>query len=191
MLNILKLVILADKWGSTAVRDRQRVLGLFPPAEYQLPPFSMAIRGCLAVPGTAHQVCCVCSRPYTDCGQLIKEASHRPSSPYVSVTASISFTSSHISPSLFPDPFFYLSFVIRPSNWPFSCLKAVFPHIFPVVFFFYVLWSVVLVWGYTLRFFWELDAPCSCSRAYLTRPSERWTNKMRHQWWVPGLVGYI
>lgn len=52
----------------------------------------------------AHQVCCVSSRPYTDCGQLIKEASYRTDSPCVSITASISVffsSSSHLTPSIF------------------------------------------------------------------------------------------
>lgn len=42
---------------SCALLDRRRVHGLFPPAEYQLPPFSMAITGCLAVPGTPGALC--------------------------------------------------------------------------------------------------------------------------------------
>lgn len=87
-------------------------------------------------PSLAHQVCCVCSRPYTDCGQLIKEASYRPHSPRVSITAAASFSSpSYIVPSLFPDPFSIFLLLIGPSNWPFSCLKAVFRHILPIVFF--------------------------------------------------------
>lgn len=53
----------------------------------------------------AHQVCCVCSRPYTDSGQLIKEASHCPDSPCVSITGVSLTTPSHTFPSLFPDLF--------------------------------------------------------------------------------------
>lgn len=139
---------------------------MFPSAEYQIPPFSVAIRGCLVVP--AHQVCYVCSRPYTDCGQLIKEASHLPYSPCVSITAGVSPTSpSHIFPSLFPDLFSYLPFIIRPSNLPFSCFKAVSLHIFPVIFLF--LFPEVYCFGLGLCITFPQGALCHvwlyCSRA--------------------------
>lgn len=117
----------------------------------------------------AHQLCCVSSRPYTDCGQLIKEASHPPELPCVSITAGVSLTSPLYIP-LFPDlfPIFLLSLgpIIGPSPvWKLSPSTS-----FPLSSF-YVPAFVVLVWGYTLHFFRELYAMCGCSKAYLTRPS--------------------
>jgi len=84
----------------------------------------------------AQQVCCIFSRPYADCRQLIKKAGQHPDSPWVSITASISltFSSSQILPAL-SQPFSNLSYVIRPSNWPYTCLKAVYLHLYPIVLF--------------------------------------------------------
>lgn len=65
----------------------------------------------------AHQVCDVCSRSFTDCGQLIKGANHRCDSPCVSKSACVclSDTSHPTIPFIFPIFLLPLSKVICPS----------------------------------------------------------------------------
>lgn len=150
---------------SCALLDSWRVHGLFPPAEYQLPPFSMAIRGCLAVPGTVS---------FQGHIQTVDSLLRKPASswftPCVNNCSRISLVSlTHRSPSFtWPSP--YLPFVIRPSNWPFSCLKAVPLHNLPFVCFF--LCPEVCCFGFgVMRNISSGSVTPLVAEVYLTRPS--------------------
>lgn len=162
----LKLIMAGDKWGRTAV--------LFLIGEEFMVCFlllniifHLSLRPLEAVwLFLAHLVCRVFSRPYTNCGQLVKEASHRPNSPLVSITAGFYLSSpSHISPSLLPAPFpiFLLSLGIVIGPCPEGCLP---PHPSHGLHFIFMSWGLLLWLCVTF------PLGVLCHVVYLTRPSE-------------------
>lgn len=173
-----------DKLGNTSVFCLT--------SDFMIYGLSTAIRASLTVSGTS-LVLCLCKAV-----RRLWPAWRSQSSSWFTPCVNNRrprFFSKHFVSSLTLTYLPYCPSLIRPSNWPIAGLKASSLRIFPILtFFFIAFWSVIsllaflcymsFLGNFLVGVFMWLQQP-------LTQVAVRWTNKLRCQWLVPDLTGYI